>query len=74
MIISREKLQKYYSTLEGSFEGYIQMSDRKLDKDRVLQAKEKLPRWEEIHTVNNFIHEACLFDGNRSGKGFVTIH
>ena len=59
------------------------MSDKKLDnkiyKNLVFEEKKSLPSWEEFHTKENFILEACFFDGDRSitirniGNSFVVI-
>lgn len=59
-----EELKEFYKSLIDKFEGYIQMSDEKLDK--IYTSKETLPSWEDLHKNNNFILEACLFDGDRS--------
>ncbi|MDX4050738.1 TIGR04423 family type III CRISPR-associated protein [Aliarcobacter skirrowii] len=57
-------LQKIYEELKGEFEGYIQISNKKLDY--IFSTKQTLPSWEEIHKEKGFIVEACLFDGDRS--------
>ena len=59
-----EQLKEFYEGLSGLFEGYIQMSDEKLNK--IFSSKQTLPSWEDLHKNNNFILEACLFDGDRS--------
>jgi CRISPR type III-associated protein (TIGR04423 family) len=59
-----EELKKYYEQLSSDFEGYIQMSDEKLNK--VFTSKQKLPSWDSLFNGKNFILEACLFDGDRS--------
>jgi CRISPR type III-associated protein (TIGR04423 family) len=58
------ELKSFYENLNGEFEGYIQMSDEKLDK--ILSSKQTLPSWEDLHKNKNFIFEACFFDGDRS--------
>ncbi len=55
-----EELKSYYDALGSTFEGYIQMSNEKL---KIVDSK---PSWESLHHDNNFIFEACLFDGDRS--------
>lgn len=55
-----EELKAYYDGLEDKFEGYIQMSNKELE---TFQTK---PSWDSIHEKNNFIYEACLYDGDRS--------
>ncbi len=59
-----EELKEFYKSLIDKFEGYIQMSDKKLDK--IYTSKETLPSWEDLHKNKNFIFEACFFDGDRS--------
>jgi CRISPR type III-associated protein (TIGR04423 family) len=59
-----EQLKEFYESLSSEFEGYIQMSDEKLNK--VFTSKQKLPSWDSLHNGKNFIFEACLFDGDRS--------
>lgn len=61
---TKEQLKDFYENLSGLFEGYIQMSDEKLNK--IFSSKQTLPIWENLHKNNNFILEACLFDGDRS--------
>lgn len=61
---TQEKLKGFYESLSSLFEGYIQMSDEKLDK--IFSSKQTLPSWENLHENKNFILEACLFDGDRS--------
>ena len=58
------ELKSFYESLNGEFEGYIQMSDEKLDK--IFSSKQTLPSWEDLHKNKNFIFEACFFDGDRS--------
>ncbi len=57
---TREELKQYYNELDSNFEGYVQMSDRK------LETFDTRPSWDEIHETNNFIFECCMFDGDRS--------
>ncbi|WP_434241380.1 TIGR04423 family type III CRISPR-associated protein [Aliarcobacter cryaerophilus] len=61
---TKEQLKEFYESLSGLFEGYIQMSDKKLDN--IFSSKQLLPAWKDLHNENNFILEACLFDGDRS--------
>jgi CRISPR type III-associated protein (TIGR04423 family) len=63
-IKTKEELKKFYENLNSEFEGYIQMSDEKLNK--IFITKQKLPKYDEIHHKNNFIFEMALFDGDRS--------
>ncbi len=59
-----EQLKEFYKSLTKQFEGYIQMSDAKLNK--IFTSKQVLPSWEDLHNSKNFIFEACFFDGDRS--------
>ena len=61
---TKEELKECYEGLSDLFEGYIQMSDEKLNK--IFSSKQTLPSWEDLHKNKNFILEACLFDGDRS--------
>ena len=58
-----EQLKEFYESLSSEFEGYIQMSNEKLNK--VFTSKQKLPSWDSLHNGKNFIFEACFFDGDR---------
>ncbi len=72
-----EQLKEFYQTLTNEFEGYIQMSNEKLNK--IYLIKQSLPSWEELHQDKGFIYEACFFDGDRSvtirqfNNGFLII-
>ncbi len=59
-----EQLKEFYKSLTEQFEGYIQMSDEKLNK--IFTSKQTLLSWEDLHNGRNFILEACFFDGDRS--------
>ena len=59
-----DELKEFYKSLMEQFDGYIQMSDEKLNK--IFTSKQTLPSWEDLHNGRNFILEACLFDGDRS--------
>lgn len=59
-----EQLKEFYKSLTEQFEGYIQMSDTKLNK--IFTSKQVLPSWEDLHNSKNFIFEACFFDVDRS--------
>lgn len=61
---TKEQLKDFYEGLSGLFEGYIQMSDEKLNK--IFTTKQSLPSWDTLHNSKNFILEACLFDADRS--------
>lgn len=61
---TKEQLKDFYEGLSGLFEGYIQMSDEKLNK--IFTTKQSLPSWDTLHNGKNFILEACLFDADRS--------
>ena len=61
---TKEQLKDFYEGLSGLFEGYIQMSDEKLNK--IFTTKQSLPSWDTLHNGKNFILEACLCDADRS--------
>lgn len=62
---TQAEVKEFYQSLQGSFQGYIQMSDS--EKIHIFEAMQALPKWEDIHDGKNFILEACFFDGkNRS--------
>ncbi|RXJ95767.1 TIGR04423 family type III CRISPR-associated protein [Arcobacter sp. AHV-9/2010] len=61
---TKKELKEFYEGLKEEFEGYIQMSDEKLNK--IFTTKQSLPSWNTLHNGKNFILEACLFDADRS--------
>ncbi len=59
-----EELKDFYEKLNTEFEGYILLSNKKLE--HIFTKKQTLPKWEELHDGKNFIIEAHFFDGDRS--------
>lgn len=64
MIMTQNELKQFYEGLGGRWEGYIQLSDRRIE--HIFETPAVLPAWETLHNGVNFIFEACLFDGDRS--------
>lgn len=62
-MLNKEQLKSFYESLQGDFEGYIQLSD---SKNFILLQNEKLPLWQTLHNAHNFIIEANFFNGDRS--------
>jgi len=60
MMKTNEALKNFYTELDSTYEGYIQMSNE------VLKTFTQKPSWETVHEGDNFIYEACLFNGDRS--------
>ena len=60
MLKTKDELEKYYNTLEDLFEGYIQMSDRRIK--HIFKTPAKLPKWEEIHSGSNYILEMAFYN------------
>jgi len=60
MIKNRDELEKFYKSLNGEYEGYIQISDRRIEN--IFESSSKLPQWDDLHQKNNFILELALFD------------
>jgi len=65
--MNKEELKRFYNSLNAKFEGYIQMSDRRIEDKYIFSTPSNLPKWEELHQ-GNFIVELVLFDkeSNRS--------
>ena len=62
MIKNRDELEEFYNSLNEEYEGYIQMSDRRIEN--IFESSSKLPKWDDLHQDNNFILELALFDKN----------
>ena len=73
MLKDREELMVFYSKeLQGEYQGYIQMSDRKIEK--VFRESQTLPKWDELHNGVNYILEMALFDPNNSRSILIRQH
>lgn len=59
----KTKFEEIYNELQGEYVGYIQISDKKLEKSFVYQKPQKL---EPLNLANSFVVEACFFDGKES--------
>jgi len=60
MLKNREELESFYKGLTEKFEGYIQMSDKRLDD--LFLTPSVLPKWDELHNSVNYIVEMAFFD------------
>ena len=60
---TQDVLKDYYNGLQGEYQGYIQLSDRRIE--HIFKSATKLPEWESLHdnkVVNNYILELALFE------------
>jgi CRISPR type III-associated protein (TIGR04423 family) len=58
---NREELQSRYDALDGSYEGYIQMSGKRIEY--LFRRADSLPKWGDLHKDEySFIFEAALYD------------
>lgn len=60
MLKNREELEVFYKDLTQNFEGYVQMSDSRIENIFILPTS--LPKWEALHNSTNYIVEMALFD------------
>ena len=60
MLKSKKELEQFYRGLSQKFEGYIQMSDSRIE--HVFVTLSSLPKWEELHNGVNYILEMAFFD------------
>lgn len=57
----RDKLKLKYAQLKGKYEGYIQMSDARIE--HVFVTPSVLPAWDTLHPENvNYILEMALYE------------
>jgi CRISPR type III-associated protein (TIGR04423 family) len=61
MIKSRDELKEWYETLTKLYEGYVQMSDSKIEQKHLFKTAQILPKWEELHNKTNYIVELALY-------------
>lgn len=59
----KTKFEEIYNTLQGEYQGYMQLSDKKLSKNFVCKTKQKL---KPLDIGDSFVVEACFFDGDES--------
>lgn len=59
----KTKFEEIYNTLQGEYQGYIQLSDRKLNEDYVYKTKQKL---KPLDLGSSYVVEACFFDDDES--------
>lgn len=60
MLKTKDELEQFYRGLTGEFEGYIQMSDGRIE--HIFVTPSSLPKWEELHNSINYIVEMVLFE------------
>jgi CRISPR type III-associated protein (TIGR04423 family) len=60
MRLDKKELRQRYEALEGEYEGYIQLSDRRIA--HLFREPAALPAWDELHRDGGFIFEAALYD------------
>ena len=69
----RAKLKPVYEELTGQYEGYIQMSDRRIE--HVFKEQSALPSWETLHDKEvNYILEMALYDPETKQSVLVRQH
>ena len=61
MIKNRDELKEWYETLTKQYEGYVQMSDSKIEQKHLFKTAQILPKWEELHNETNYIVEMALY-------------
>jgi CRISPR type III-associated protein (TIGR04423 family) len=68
MIKSRDELKEWYETLTKQYEGYVQMSDIRIEPNHLFETPQTLPKWEELHNETSYIVEMALYqpDSKRS--------
>jgi len=64
MIKNKDELKEFYSSLKEEYEGYVQMSDSKIESTHLFKKAQTLPKWEELHNDINYIVEMALFEPN----------
>jgi len=62
MLKSREALKEFYNGLSGEYEGYVQMSDGRIELKHLFKTAQTLAKWEELHNDVNYILEMALFN------------
>ncbi|CAA6815317.1 MAG: Unknown protein [uncultured Sulfurovum sp.] len=72
MLKNREELESFYKGLTENFEGYIQMSDSRIND--VFVTAISLPKWETLHKDTNYILEMALFDSVSNNSILVRQH
>jgi len=72
MLKSREELEHFYNELTGKYEGYIQVSDSRIDN--VFVKPTSLPKWERLHNNTNYILEMALFNPASNDSILIRQH
>jgi CRISPR type III-associated protein (TIGR04423 family) len=61
MLKTKDELKEWYENLTKKYEGYIQMSDSKIESKHLFKTAQTLPKWEDIHNEINYIVEMALY-------------
>ena len=59
-IKTETQLEAFYNDLKGNYEGYIQMSDSRIE--HIFQDASPLPEWHSLHNGVNYILELALYE------------
>ena len=57
---TQDELKDYYNKLNGKYQGYIQLSDRRIE--HIFVEESELPKWENLHNSVNYILEIAFFE------------
>jgi CRISPR type III-associated protein (TIGR04423 family) len=60
MRLDREALKKRYETLQGKYEGYVQLAGARIE--HLFREPSVLPDWDALHQDGGFIYEMALYD------------
>jgi len=61
-IKNRDELKEFYNGLNDKYEGYVQMSDARIEPKYLFKTAQILPKWEELHNEVNYILEMAIFN------------
>ena len=71
MMKNKKELEEFYNKLDGEYEGYIQLSDRRIEN---VFEEEVLSKWDELHNGINYILEMALFEPTTKRSILVRQH
>ena len=63
-IKNKDELKKFYNSLNNEYEGYVQMSDGRIEPKHLFKTAQTLPKWEALHNDVNYILEMALYEPN----------
>jgi len=72
MLKDRKELKEFYNGLNKAYEGYIQLSDKRIE--HVFKKPNHLPKWDDIHNGINYILEMALFEPTTKRSILVRQH